>query len=339
MTRRAAMFLKVAAALLSLHCAASAQPAPSPASLAIRRGVNVLGYDGVWKGETDAPFRMDDFRLIRAAGFDHVRINFFGLHFMDPKNRLDGEVLARLDRVLDAATAAGLTAVLDQHDNALCQQTPPACKEKIVAFWRQIAKRYAGARPRVVYEILNEPGGHMSAAEWNDALAAALAEIRAADPDRAVIVAALNAGDIHDIEKLDIPPQDRNLIVTVHYYEPMRFTHQGAPWSSELASLRDVAWGAEESRRKVDDDFAVVARWAAAQKRPIYLGEFGVYDSAPPLSRAAWMAHVAQTAQNHGWGWAYWQFDHDFALFDTASHGWKQPFLDALMGAGAGDRR
>jgi len=339
MTRRAAMFRNVAATLLFLLSAASAQQAPSPAARAIRRGVNVLGYDGVWKGEIDAPFRMNDFKLIRDAGFDHVRINFFGLRFMDPKNRLDEKVLDRLDRVLDAATAAGLTAVLDQHDNGLCQETPPACKEKIVAFWRQIAKRYGGARPHVIYEILNEPGGHMTGAQWNEALAAALAEIRAVDQERPVIVAALNTGDVHDIEKLEIPSQDRKLIVTIHYYEPMRFTHQGAPWSTDFASLRDVAWGAEESRRKVDEDFAVVARWADGQKRPVYLGEFGVYDSAPPLSRMAWTAHVARTARKNGWGWAYWQFDHDFALFDTASPGWKQPFLDALMGAGADDSR
>ncbi|WP_204307889.1 hypothetical protein, partial [Klebsiella pneumoniae] len=38
------------------------------------RGVNILGYDGLWEGGVNAPFRMQHLRLIRQAGFRHVRI-------------------------------------------------------------------------------------------------------------------------------------------------------------------------------------------------------------------------------------------------------------------------
>ena len=298
----------------------------------MRRGVNILGYDGVWQGYVDNPFRMSNLKLIRAAGFDHVRINFFGFRVMDSADRLDETVLGRLDKVLDSVIAADLTPVLEQHDNSACQSNPATCEARLLAFWRQVSARYRGTKPRVVYEILNEPGGAMTEAAWNGVQSATLAAIRANDPNRTLIVAALNAGDPRSIERLLLPDGDRNLIVTVHYYAPMEFTHQGAPWNRELAKLKNVTWGTQESRARMVADLALARDWADAHHRPVYLGEFGVYDAAPPASRAAWAANAARTSEQFGWGWAYWQFDHDFALFDSATQSWNRSLLNALVG-------
>ena len=47
------------------------------------RGVNVLGYDPLWKDRQKARFQEKYFRLIKEAGFNHVRVN---LHpFRDAK--------------------------------------------------------------------------------------------------------------------------------------------------------------------------------------------------------------------------------------------------------------
>lgn len=302
------------------------------AAVELRRGINILGYDGIWEGGVDAPFHMSDFDRIRAAGFDHVRVNFFGLRFMDARGRIDAQVLSRLDHVLGEAVARGLSVVLDQHDNADCQLAKPNCKPQLVDFWRQIAFRYRGAYPHIVFELLNEPGGQMTHEHWNDTLAATLAAVREIDPQRRVVVAALNGEDARDIEKLSLPASDRNVIVTVHYYAPMRFTHQGAPWSPAFAKLRDVDWGAPDEKRKVVDDFGVVARWAKANGRQVYLGEFGVYDAAPMKARAAWLSYVSRAAERLGWGWAVWQFDHDFSLYDQRALSWRRPVLDAVIG-------
>lgn len=320
------------AALLSIAFAArAATGVPTAAEASLRRGINILGYDGLWKGEVDNPFRMQDFARIRDAGFDHVRVNFFGLRYRNDKGLLDETVLRRLDHVLDEAARNDLRVVLDQHDNDACNSAPEKCRELIAGFWRQIARRYAGTRPGLIYEILNEPGWKMDAVTWNGVVAAAIREIRARDRTRAIIVAALNNGDPRAVEKLDLPAEDQHLIVTIHYYAPMSFTHQGAPWSPDYRELENVSWGAPASRAAVDADFAPTAQWARAQGRPIYLGEFGALETAPPKSRMAWTRHVARTAEALGWSWAYWQFDHDFALTDPATRAWNGPLLDALM--------
>ena len=94
--------------------------------------------------------------------------------------------------------------------------------------------------------------------------------------------------------------------------------------------MHDIDWGTDAEKARVVEDLAVTRDWAAKQGRPVYLGEFGVYDKAPMPARAAWARHLARTAESFGWAWAYWQFDHDFALFDSRTHSWNQPLLDAL---------
>ena len=303
------------------------------------RGVNILGYDGIWDGHADAPFRLSSLKMIHDAGFGHVRINLFGFKHMDASNRLNETTLESLDTVLDRSIKAGLVPVLDEHDYSQCQDDPEACATKLKAFWNQISARYVGRFPSAVFEILNEPGGAMAPDRWNRLFLDVLNEIRASNPDRTVVVAALNSDDPGTVTALDLPPGDRNIIITVHYYKPFEFTHQGAPWSPRVAGLHDIGWGGAEDEKRIADDFAVVDRWARSVRRPVYLGEFGVYDRAPILARARYLAFVARTAERLGWTWAYWQFDHDFALFDTAQERWIAPILSALIPSAVAPRQ
>jgi endoglucanase len=297
------------------------------------RGVNVLGYDGIWDGGTDAPFRLDAFKMIHDAGFRHVRINLFGFKYMDAGNIISPAVLEDLDRVLEAATGAGLVPVIDEHDNEICQKVQPDCEPKLLAFWKQVSERYANRYPEAVFEILNEPGWKMTAGTWNELSARALRLIRATNPHRTVIIAALNAGDIASIQMLKLPKDDRNIIVTVHYYEPFRFTHQGASWDNQLKALHDIDWGSDKDQQRVLADLKVVADWAEAEDRPVYLGEFGVYEGAPAAARIRYAGFLARAAEKLGWPWAWWQFDHDFALFNQDTQSWTPGLLGALIPA------
>ncbi len=122
------------------------------------RGINILGYDGIWEGAENAPFRLENLTAIQRAGFSHVRINLFGFKHMDLDNILDEAVLKRLDRVIEEVLARKLIPILDEHDTDFCQRYISRCAEKLKSFWKQIASRYAGKYPALVFEILNEPG-------------------------------------------------------------------------------------------------------------------------------------------------------------------------------------
>jgi endoglucanase len=317
---------------LALAAAGPAMAAVTPHAQvkAMGRGVNILGYDPIWRDTTQIRFRLDHLARIKQGGFDTVRVNLYAFDHMDTEYRLDPAWLATLDKVVAAALAQKLTVILDEHDFTACGEKADACKPRLLAFWRQIGRRYKDANDAVVFEILNEPNGQLTEAVWNRWLVEALAVIRETNPTRNVIIGPVLWNNIERLDVLDLPRADRHIIATVHYYHPMEFTHQGAPWSTGTPKV-GITWGTPAERLRMKNDFALVQRWARAQDRPILLGEFGAYDKGDMASRAAYTAAAAREAESHGWAWTYWQFDGDFIVFDMKADNWVKPIHDALV--------
>ncbi len=296
------------------------------------RGINVLGYDPIWRDPARARFQPRHFTRIREGGFRHVRMNLQAFAHMDADNRLDPRWLATLDRMVAAARAAGLMVILDEHDYRPCGQDAALCATKLLAFWGQVAPRFRDAPDGVLFEILNEPNRQLDAAAWNRLLAEALAVIRASNPHRTVVIGPANSNSFHALDTLALPEDDRAILVTVHYYDPFRFTHQGASWTTP-SRVGDIgySWGTAEERAAVARDFDRIAAWGQAHRRPILLGEFGAYEKGAMEFRAAWTASVARAAEAHGIPWSYWQFESSFDAFDMARDNWIAPIHDALV--------
>jgi endoglucanase len=297
------------------------------------RGVNIIGYDPIWKSFDQARFRERHFRVIKEGGFETVRINLHAFAHMDPSkhNRLEPAWLSTLDWAVKSALAADLMVILDLHNFTDFAKDPVGLKPRFLAFWRQVAPRFKDAPDRVLFEILNEPNGKLTPALWDQYLHEALAIIRETNPTRTVVIGPPFWNGIDHMDDLRLPEEDRNIVVTVHYYQPMTFTHQGAPWNRETAHLSGVKWGTDEEKRKVEEDFGRVQQWSKAHDRPILLGEFGAYDKADMESRVRYTAHVARTAESLGWAWTYWQFDSDFVVYDVDKDRWVEPILRALV--------
>jgi endoglucanase len=236
-----------------------------------------------------------------------------------------------LDWAVKNATQNGLMVILDFHEFGAMGEDPEANKEKFLAFWRQLAAHCQAAPPQVLFEILNEPNKKLTPQLWNEYLREALVLIRAQNPTRTVVVGPGFWNGIDHLAELELPEGDRDLIVTVHYYKPMEFTHQGAAWANQRDKT-GIAWnGTADERQAVKADFAKAVAWAKAHNRPVFLGEFGAYDKGPMDSRVRYTDCVARTAESLGWSWAYWQFDSDFILWDMKRDAWVEPILHALI--------
>jgi endoglucanase len=323
------MFKLFLAALLGLLLPAAASAASTPA---LHRGVNILGYDPIWRDPAKARFQKRHFAAIRRGGFDFVRVNLQAFRHMDATNRLEPAWLRRLDWVVEGATAAGLSVILDEHDFEPCSADPAMCRARLGAFWAQIAPRYRRAPASVLFELLNEPHDKLDAAGWNALLREMLAIVRKTNPTRTVVIGPTQWNSLAQLDTLDLPANDRAILVTFHYYEPFRFTHQGASWA-KLSDVHGVGWGSAEDRARLDEDFDRVALWSRRTGRPVLLGEFGAYDKSgtPVALRAAYTAAVARAAERRGFPWAYWQFDGDFVVWDMQANGWVLPIKDALI--------
>jgi endoglucanase len=297
------------------------------------RGVNIIGYDPLWKSPAKARFQDRHFALIKQAWFDHVRINLhpFRDTKMDPDHKLSGAWLATLDGAVQQALANRLLVILDFHEFQAMGENPEANQDRFFAFWRQVAERYKDQPSEVLFEILNEPNKKLTPELWNQFLREALAIIRQTNPTRTVVIGPASWNNINLLDKLELPENDRQLIATVHYYNPFAFTHQGAPWTGNKDKV-GVPWnGTESEQQAIARDFDKAQTWARKHNRPLYLGEFGAYDRGDMDSRVRWTSFVARHAEELGWSWGYWQFDGDFIVYDMKNQKWVEPIRDALI--------
>lgn len=298
------------------------------------RGVNILGYDPIWRSRERGRFQEKHFRLIKEAGFSCVRINLHAFRHMDQDHgyQLSDSWWKTLDWAVDQALGNKLAVILDLHEFNAMGDDAVGRKPYFIAFWKQVSEHYKDAPESVVFEILNEPCRGVTADLWQEYYQQALAIIRKHNPERAVIIGPPNWNSVDKLDQFELPEEDRHIIVTVHYYKPMAFTHQGASWTPAYRDKTGIPWPRNgEDKQSVIDEFQKVHDWAERQKRPIFLGEFGAYDRADMDSRVRYTSFIARTAERFGFSWAYWQFDSDFVVFDIPTDHWIEPIRDALI--------
>lgn len=297
------------------------------------RGINIIGYDSaVWKDYTKGRFNEKYFKMIKEAGFSSIRVNLFAFSGMDSTYTLNPKWLETLDWVVKKGLEAKLMIILDMHEYNAMADDPIAKKEMFLSVWRQLAPRYKDQPNDVVFELLNEPNQKLSVDLWNQYLVDAINLVRETNPNRTLIIGPGNWNGIESLPSLVLPKEDKNIIVTVHFYHPMRFTHQGAYWAKDFKDLSGIKWtGTMEEKADVETKLKVASDWSIANDRPIFLGEFGAYDKGDMDSRARYTSYVARTAEKFGFSWAYWQFDSDFIVYNIEKESWVMPILNALM--------
>jgi endoglucanase len=232
--------------LLFLSSMAMAQ-APSIFELSQRlgRGVNFgnaleAPSEGAWGMVLESPF----FDLVKEGGFDTIRLPISWTHHASKAApyTIDTEFMERVQWVVDKALDQNLNIIVNVHHYDELNRDPVLEEARYLAIWRQIAEHFKDYPDKVYFELLNEPHDAFNdnALLWNDLLAKALAVVRTSNPQRAVIVGPTNWNSINSLGQLELP-DDPNLIVTVHFYDPFEFTHQGAEWVNPSPPL-GMAW-------------------------------------------------------------------------------------------------
>jgi endoglucanase len=334
----------------------------------LARGMNIgNALESPREGEWGNTVTEEHFAAFQATGFDHVRLPIrFDAHASDdPPYTIAPKFLERIDWAIDRATAHHLAIVLDMHHFNELHRSPEKHADQFVELWKQIASRYRDRPRNVVFELLNEPHDKLTSDVYNPILARALAAVRAIDAKRLVIVDCVFWANADKLDELALTNADPNLIVSFHMYQPILFTHQGltafmpAEYGTKgivfpgppkapvdpVAGARAVPWvstwfddynhkGAAENPsgpKTIDEQFHYATAYTARTKLPLYMGEFGVGDAADPDSRARWLRTVRERAEHEHIGWAYWDDNGRFKMFDVSTNTWTPYLKDALL--------
>lgn len=318
----------------------STSPDPNELAFAVNRrlgrGINLGNiFDAPEEGAWGLHYQDAFPKLIRDAGFDAVRLPVRWSTHAQPQApyTIDPVFLRRIDQIVRQCLDLDLAVVLNCHHYEEIHRDPAAHRQRLIAIWDQLARYFADKPQTLLFELLNEPHDRLTAPIWNALIADLLPVIRRSNPTRCVIVGPVAFNNLSELPSLQLPDHDRYLIVTIHYYNPFRFTHQGASWVGPRAqNWLGTRWtGSPEDQAAVEADFQKIARWAEEHRRPIYIGEFGAYSRADLDSRVRWTRFVRQQAEKHGFSWAYWEFASGFGIYNPATGTWNRALLDSLI--------
>lgn len=308
---------------------------PSQQVVRLGRGVNLgNALEAPNEGEWGVTLKEEYFQLIKDAGFDLVRIPIrWSAHAATTAPyTIEPSFFSRVDWAVEQSLSRKLAAVINMHHYDELAQNPAAHRERFLSLWQQIAEHYRNHPPNLLFEPLNEPHDKLTSGIWNPLVRETLRVIRQTNPNRDVVIGSVNWSSPSTLRQLDLPPEDRHLIVTFHYYSPFQFTHQGAEWASGSQAWLGATWtGTPSQKQAIISDLDMAADWAKQNGRPLYLGEFGAYSKADMASRAAWTAFVARQAEERGMGWSYWEFCAGFGVYDPTAGTWNAPLLEALI--------
>ncbi len=302
----------------------------------IGKGLNLgNALDAPKEGAWGVTLEKEYFDLIAKAGFDSVRIPVrWSAHAAaSAPYSIDKNFLERVDWAINQALSHKLVAIINIHHYDEIFTSPENHKIRFLALWEQLAQRYKDYPGTLYFEILNEPHNKLTSELWNQYLKEALSIIRKSNPKRAVVLGPAQWNNISQLKNLELPDEDKNLIVTFHYYQPFKFTHQGATWvGNQSKAWLGTQWtGSEQEKNEITAHFNEARQWAKSHGRPLYMGEFGAYSKADTASRVRWMSFVRSEAEKKNISWAYWEFCSGFGLYDRGSKKWNRKLLNSLL--------
>lgn len=301
------------------------------------RGINMGNtFEAPSEDAWGNPWKPEYFEIMAELGFRHVRLPVR----WEPEERsmseapytISADFLERIKAVVDKALAEGLMIIINMHHHEALYADPAAEKERFLAQWSQIATYFKDYPEGLLFEVLNEPHGALTPQLWNTFFAEALAVIRQTNPDRTVLMGLANYGGLAGLPDLQLPDDD-NLILTVHYYNPFQFTHQGAEWvGDEAEAWLGTQWfDTEAERETVRNEFQPLLNFSQTHNIPVHIGEFGAYSKADMASRARWTTFLARWFELQGFSWAYWEFSAGFGIYNPNTETFYQPLVDALL--------
>lgn len=300
------------------------------------RGINMgNAFEAPTETAWSNPWKAEYFEIMAELGFTHVRVPIrwepAARSMANSPYTITPSFLNRIKDVVDEALKNKLHIIINMHHHEALIENPDGQKERFLSMWSQIATFFQDYPDSLLFEILNEPNGKLTTAKWNEFLADALDTIRVTNPDRFVLIGTADWGGLSGLSQLELPDDD-NIILTLHYYSPFNFTHQGAEWVENSNPWLGTKWqDTEAERESIRNDFQYALSFAETNQVPIHIGEFGAYSKADIESRSKWTTFLARWFEEQGFSWAYWEFSAGFGIYNPNTRQLNNSLVNALL--------
>lgn len=338
-------------------------------------GVNLGGWFSQCnhtKDRYDNFIKEEDFSVIKSWGMDHIRLPIDyelveaddGSALEDGYERLRTAALwckkNKLNMILDLHKTAGYSFDAGEKETGFFDNE--ALQERFYKLWENLARNFAGifdgSDCQICFELLNEVTDQAFCKKWNAIAKKCIERIRKIAPVTKILVGSYWNNSLAAVKDLD-PPYDENIVYNFHCYEPLLFTHQGAPWvgpnmnpdfrfplkskyadyikmTSEKVGQIGTAFDKFDSDDTVDVNyfetiFAEAVKVAEERKVMLYCGEYGVIDRIDPEDTLEWYKLISTVFNNHGIGRAAWSYRQmDFGLSDARLDGIRSKLITYL---------
>lgn len=334
------LFKAVTAGILFLVYSIAFATDPFEVNSKLGRGVNLgNALDAPTEGDWGVVLQAEYFDMIKDVGFDSIRLPVrWSAHAMtEAPYTIDPKFMERVEWAVGQALARDIPVILNLHHYREIYADPSQYHhDRLIGLWKQIALRFSKYSEDLVLELMNEPDEEFTPALWNEWLVDVLAVVRESNPDRTIMIGPGEDNIIAYLKELELPEDDQNIIVTVHNYHPLPFTHQGAEWLTwaDTSKWMGNTWGNEEQLNKMLEEMDIAAMWSKQHNRPLNLGEFGAIRNADMESRGRWTKRLADAAIEHGMSFHYWEFcAYWFGVWDQEKSQYNPLILEALLPA------
>ena len=299
----------------------------------LKNGINLSGVleGGNAKNYSDLMYDISYYETIRAAGFDHVRITANPAYYMlsdAPDYTVDNEYMRLVDLAVNNAIDSGLIAVLDFFHGwaGYLIRDFDANSTAFYKIWQQVAERYRDYPDTLMFELINEPNT-ITTGKLNELQMKTVEIIRETNPTRVIALAANENNGVWQMWNTEFPANDKNCIISLHIYDDMSFTHQGATWGG--GGSKTQVRLTEATKKNVTSTLEKCKNYTERTGRKIWISEWGTYlGIADKGDVSDYTNHFTKECKRLGLAHCYWEFYQGFGMYDLKAGKWKDFILD-----------
>jgi endoglucanase len=287
-------------------------------------------------GWGNPPITLEFIQALKNYGYTNIRLPVTWAEYigLGPEYKIDETRMNRVEEVVNWILGEGLYCILNLHHDGgtspkswilKAGEDPDGVTAQFAAVWNQIARRFADASDKLIFEAMNEVGFNKVWNQWNPATMGRKPEayrilnglnqafvdtVRATDSNnrnRFLLVSGYWTDIDLTCDPLFKMPQDKledKLILSVHYYTPATFCilDRDADWGK---NRRD--WGSHADYAQISKQFAKIRKHFIDNGTPVILGEYGVNSgNKVEAARVRWMTAVTQACIDNGICPALW---------------------------------